>query len=281
VAKTNGHAIFFCLKCPPRDSRQYIATSEINTWNLISKQCRDTVPLPRSRFSLCFSRHRDAAQKRHRISTDASLEKLLTTLAHTLESNQLATASDKSDARSGIAAKLAMATVLAPVDSREVVRCDRCSLVQFRTNNGICRRCHLSLDEEPEPIAPVQPIAPAPAAPASGLNVAATIRALRQKSGMSQRQLAMRMNVPRTYVSKIENEKATPTLSSLERLAAALQVSVPDLLGSAQTVNPVRELMSDEFIAELVPYLKKLNAVQWQSVMTQVRELSTHVRRTA
>ena len=29
----------------------------------------------------------------------------------------------------------------------------------------------------------------------------------------------MRMGVPRTYVSKIENEKATPTLSSLARLA--------------------------------------------------------------
>jgi len=40
--------------------------------------------------------------------------------------------------------------------------------------------------------------------------------------------LAARMSVPRTYVSKIENEKATPTLSSLERLARALEVTVPD-----------------------------------------------------
>jgi len=91
----------------------------------------------------------------------------------------------------------------------------------------------------------------------------------------------LRMSVPRTYVSKIENEKATPTLSSLERLAVALQVNVPDLLGTPEAANPVRELLSDEFISELVPYLKKLNGVQWQSVMTQVRELSMHVRRTA
>src|SRR6266849_165766 len=41
-----------------------------------------------------------------------------------------------------------MATTLAPVDSREVVRCDHCLLVQFRTTNSLCRRCHLSLDEE-------------------------------------------------------------------------------------------------------------------------------------
>jgi CubicO group peptidase (beta-lactamase class C family) len=41
-----------------------------------------------------------------------------------------------------------MATTLAPVDSREVVRCDRCSLVQFRTTTNMCRRCKLSLDDD-------------------------------------------------------------------------------------------------------------------------------------
>src|SRR5512142_3348787 len=119
-----------------------------------------------------------------------------------------------------------MATTLAPVDSREVVRCDRCLLVQFRTNNNLCRRCHTSLDaDEPAPL------------PTNGngngqrhLQIALAIRSLRQRSGLSQRQLALRMQVPRTYVSKIENEKATPTLSSLERLARALEVRIPDLL---------------------------------------------------
>ena len=64
----------------------------------------------------------------------------------------------------------------------------------------------------------------------SEVQVAMAIRNLRLRASLSQRQLALRMGVPRTYVSKIENEKATPTLSSLARLAAALEVSVPDLL---------------------------------------------------
>jgi transcriptional regulator with XRE-family HTH domain len=145
----------------------------------------------------------------------------------------------------------------------------------------MCRKCHNSLDPEPAILAPEPEPQPQPRAVGDGLNVAGTIRSLRQKSGLSQRQLAERMNVPRTYVSKIENEKATPTLSSLERVAAALQVRVADLVGSAEGANPVRELMADDFIAELVPYLKKLNAVQWQSVLTQIRELSLHMRRTA
>ncbi len=177
-----------------------------------------------------------------------------------------------------------MATNLAPVDSREVVRCDRCLLVQFRTSSNNCRRCHTCLDEpEPEPI-PAQAIAqPLPSASSHrGLQVASAIRTLRQRSGISQRQLALRMNVPRTYVSKIENEKATPTLSSLERLARALQVTVPDLItGCSGREQGIQELMGDDFIAELVDYMPKLSPLQWQSVLAQVRDLSTRPRRSA
>jgi len=179
-----------------------------------------------------------------------------------------------------------MATTLAPVDSREVVRCDRCHLVQFRTMNNLCRKCHTSLDaDEPEPL-----VAAPAAQPENGngnghshLQIAFAIRSLRQKNGLSQRQLALRMSVPRTYVSKIENEKATPTLSSLERLARALEVTVPDLLrGGDQTrQDEVNNLMADEFIAQLLPFVAKLDAMQRASIISQVRDLTIRPRRHA
>ena len=181
-----------------------------------------------------------------------------------------------------------MATTLTPVDSREVVRCDHCLLVQFRTSNSLCRRCHLSLDEDEAEIAAMT------AAPevlpvnvdSNGrghLKLAHSIRSLRLRSGLSQRQLALRMSVPRTYVSKIENEKATPTLSSLERLARALEVSVPDLLsgGERNRQEEVRELMEDQFVAEVMPYLSQLNGMQMSSILAQVRDLTVRLRRSA
>src|SRR5215469_13461048 len=178
-----------------------------------------------------------------------------------------------------------MATTLAPVDSREVVRCDHCHLVQFRTNNNLCRKCRTSLDEdEPEPI--LQPVAPV-VEPASGnhshLQIAAAIRMLRQKSGLSQRQLALRMQVPRTYVSKIENEKAVPTLSSLQRLATALEVGVADLLkGSGRTLeDEIADLMRDDFIAQVMPFLGQLDAMKRSSLLAHIRDMSLHPRRTA
>jgi transcriptional regulator with XRE-family HTH domain len=179
-----------------------------------------------------------------------------------------------------------MATTLAPVDSREVVRCDRCLLVQFRTINNLCRRCRASLDEdEPEVVsAPLPP----PLLPINGhghshLNLASSIRSMRLRNGLSQRQLAARMSVPRTYVSKIENEKATPTLSSLERLARALEVTVPDLLsgGERNRQEEVRELIQDPFIAEMLPFVSQLNGMQMSSILTQVRDLTIRPRRSA
>jgi transcriptional regulator with XRE-family HTH domain len=179
-----------------------------------------------------------------------------------------------------------MATTLAPVDSREVVRCDRCQLVQFRTNNNLCRRCHICLD--PEELAPVVMVPVAEPPPSNGnghahLQVALAIRTLRQRAGLSQRQLALRMNVPRTYVSKIENDKATPTLSSLERLARALEVGVPDLLkgGIRTREEEVRDLVADDFIAQIVPFIGKLNGVQWSSLLGQIRDLTLHPRRSS
>jgi transcriptional regulator with XRE-family HTH domain len=179
-----------------------------------------------------------------------------------------------------------MATTLAPVDSREVVRCDHCLLVQFRTSNDLCRRCHASLDEEePEIVAPVSmPVAePAHGQGRGHLNLAASIRALRLRNGLSQRQLATRMAVPRTYVSKIENEKATPTLSSLERLAKALEVTVPDLLtgGERSRQEEIRDLVQDPFVADILPFVAQLNGMQMSSILSQMRDLTVRPRRTA
>jgi transcriptional regulator with XRE-family HTH domain len=160
--------------------------------------------------------------------------------------------------------------------------------VQFRTSNSLCRRCHLSLDEDEAEIAAMSP---APEAlpiniHTSGrghLKLAFSIRSLRLRSGLSQRQLALRMSVPRTYVSKIENEKATPTLSSLERLARALEVSVPDLLsgGERNRQEEVRELMEDQFVSDVMPYLSQLNGMQMSSILAQVRDLTVRPRRSA
>jgi len=176
-----------------------------------------------------------------------------------------------------------MATTLAPVDSREVVRCDHCHLVQFRTNNNNCRKCRTSLDDEPEPVVVTPEAVPTIDNNSSlpQIQIALAIRSLRHRSGLSQRQLAGRMQVPRTYVSKIENEKATPTLSSLARLARALEVTIPDLLrgdGRARE-DEIASLAADPFVSEVAPFIFMLDPMQRSSLMMQMRDLATRPRR--
>jgi transcriptional regulator with XRE-family HTH domain len=178
-----------------------------------------------------------------------------------------------------------MATTLATFEAREVLRCDHCSLVQFRTSNSLCRRCHKPLEiEEPEPLAP-QLVAPASSGTdePEGIDVARAVRDVRHGRNLSQRQLAGRMKVPRTYISKIENAKAVPTLSSLERLANALEVDICELLrdGRSRRARETAALLADPFLAEIVPLVAQLDAFQRSMFLNQVRELASGRRRPA
>jgi transcriptional regulator with XRE-family HTH domain len=178
-----------------------------------------------------------------------------------------------------------MATILATVEAREVLRCEHCSLVQFRTANSLCRRCHKPLEiEEPEPQLPQLVVAsPSAATSEDEINVARAVRDIRRARGLSQRQLAGRMQVPRTYISKIENAKAMPTLSSLERLAQALEVDICVLLRDARSrvQAETMAIMSDPFLAEIASLVSQLDGFQRSMFLNQVREMASGRRRTA
>ncbi len=63
------------------------------------------------------------------------------------------------------------------------------------------------------------------------------IKALREKQGLTQAQLAEKLCVTDKAVSKWETGRGLPDLSLLEPLAAALRVSVPELLSGRVIVN--------------------------------------------
>ncbi|MGH9412415.1 MAG: helix-turn-helix domain-containing protein [Terriglobales bacterium] len=170
---------------------------------------------------------------------------------------------------------------VADAGTREVLRCPQCQLVQYRTQSSLCRRCHQSVDAVPEP-EPVLVQTPRPedlepgieTAEATGIpvpDVARAIRLWRQRRGLSQRQLAERMRVPRTYVSKIENDKATPTITSLERMATAMETSVARLLEA----NSGSRLVEDAFVQALLPYLAQLGPQHRERLLQASQVLAT------
>ena len=186
-----------------------------------------------------------------------------------------------------------MEATLAPVSvpaatEREVLKCEQCKLVQFSTPLHICRRCKQSLlKEQPRPQLAIAlvPNQPATAEPKDDtLQVATAVRDLRKIRNLSQRQLAGRMGVPRTYISKIENGKAMPTLNSLDRLAKALQVDMSALLRDAPKRHQTEAdmLTADPFLAEMAKFAPHLTPTQKSIFLNHIREMAQNrSRRTA
>ena len=66
---------------------------------------------------------------------------------------------------------------------------------------------------------------------------AGAIKALREKKGLTQSQLAKIINVSDKAVSKWETAKGLPDITLIEPLASALGVSVPELMSGEQVTN--------------------------------------------
>lgn len=62
------------------------------------------------------------------------------------------------------------------------------------------------------------------------------IRDLRAERGLNQEELAEKVGVFRTYMSRIETGAANPTLTMVYALADALDVPVVDLFGPSRSV---------------------------------------------
>lgn len=64
----------------------------------------------------------------------------------------------------------------------------------------------------------------------SGKKLGENLKKLRLKKKLSQGDLAKKLEVDRAYISNIENGRMNPTLSTLEKIAGALAVSIKELV---------------------------------------------------
>ena len=67
-----------------------------------------------------------------------------------------------------------------------------------------------------------------------------TIQMLREKRGLTQKQLAELLFVSDKTISKWETGKGLPDITLLEPLAQALHVSLPELFSGATVINQNR-----------------------------------------
>lgn len=66
--------------------------------------------------------------------------------------------------------------------------------------------------------------------------IAITVRLLRTMKGFSQKGLGIAMGKPRTYISKIECCRATPTIASIGEFAEVFGISVYGFMLIAEAI---------------------------------------------
>jgi transcriptional regulator with XRE-family HTH domain len=167
---------------------------------------------------------------------------------------------------------------------REVIRCQVCGLVQYRTRTGNCRRCLRLLPPKVTFVIPTPSPQDLPGDDRQLFenwpnretveNIGQRIRQLRESRSMTQSQLQARSRVSRSYLSRIESGQMTPSLGTLEKIAEALGVGlnrffVPETNGET--------VLEDPFIQGLRPYLRQLDWTQWQGILKRLQAISDHV----
>jgi transcriptional regulator with XRE-family HTH domain len=167
---------------------------------------------------------------------------------------------------------------------REVVRCQSCGLVQYRTKTGNCRRCVRALPPPIEAIAPPSVPQELPGDERQLFenwpnretveNIGVRIRQLREARGMTQSQLQARSGVSRSYLSRIESGQMTPSLGTLEKIAESLGVGLNRFFIPA---TKSEALLEDPFIQGVRPFLRQLDFNQWQSILKRLQAISEHL----
>jgi transcriptional regulator with XRE-family HTH domain len=167
--------------------------------------------------------------------------------------------------------------------SRDVIRCKRCGLVQYRAHTDNCRRCLRLLPSKANFLLPTAEPHDAPRDDWQLLEkppnlhvvskIGERIQLLREAREMTQSQLQAASKVSRSYLSRIESGQMTPGLRTLEKLSAALGV---DLNSFFVPVSKGEALQRDPFVQKLQPFFQKLDRGQWQFILKRLAAIHNH-----
>ena len=111
------------------------------------------------------------------------------------------------------------------------------------------------------------------------MNLGESIRKIRQTKGLSQGEMQKRTGILRSYLSRVENGQTIPSLATLQRLAAAMEVTLADFFPTEGA--PPATVPADgppDSLEELRSYLPQLSPQQRQELLEMVKEMAKPIR---
>jgi transcriptional regulator with XRE-family HTH domain len=109
------------------------------------------------------------------------------------------------------------------------------------------------------------------------INIGATIRDFRLQRGMSQGDIEKRTGLLRCYLSRVENGHTVPSLDTLQKIAASLEMPLSQFFSD----EPVKEtygvsLSEDDirFLTQIQKYSANLNESDRKLLLAMVRKFA-------
>ena len=104
------------------------------------------------------------------------------------------------------------------------------------------------------------------------MNIGEKIRSTRTAKGLSQKEVALALQMDQSQYSKIENGKTDPYFSTIEKIADALGVGLAELLTSQAVLQDIN--LYDKSLVEKVQLMEQLEDVERKSVFAIVDGLT-------
>jgi transcriptional regulator with XRE-family HTH domain len=121
---------------------------------------------------------------------------------------------------------------------------------------------------------PGLPMAPPQPAP---INVGLTIRTLRLQRGMSQGDIEKRTGLLRCYLSRVENGHTVPSLDTLQKIAAALDLPLSQFFSDAPSKEITGMSLSEEeirFLTQVQRYSANLTEADRRLLLAMMRKFA-------
>jgi transcriptional regulator with XRE-family HTH domain len=110
------------------------------------------------------------------------------------------------------------------------------------------------------------------------MNIGETIRSLRLQKGMSQGDIEKRTGLLRCYLSRVENGHTIPSLETLAKIAAAMDVPLAHFFNDGTLPGSGRgpQLTEEEirFLTQIRRYSSSLNDSDRKLVLAMIRKMA-------
>ena len=111
----------------------------------------------------------------------------------------------------------------------------------------------------------------------SPINIGTTIRGFRLERGMSQGDIEKRTGLLRCYLSRVENGHTVPSLETLQKIAAALDLPLSQFFSESPLKDvPSLSLTQDEihFLTQVQRYSANLGETDRRLLLAMVRKFA-------